>query len=96
MVILMGALATQGLYAGPQHAEQRPELLYTVFGGLLIGVAVLAIGGYLATPPSIYLSQVSPAATMGPMVLIVVGTLRFGGRSSTSGWPWAAGSSRTS
>jgi len=75
MVILMAALATQGIYAGPQLARDRPELLYNVFGGLLIGVLLLAVLGYASISPAIYLSTVSPAVTMAlTMVLIVVGS----------------------
>jgi putative tricarboxylic transport membrane protein len=74
MVVIMAALATQGIFPGPQLVQTRPELLYATFGGLLLGVVLLAVIGYLMIPPSIYLSTLSPPATMAvTLVLIVAG-----------------------
>jgi putative tricarboxylic transport membrane protein len=74
MVVIMAALGTQGIFAGPQLIQSRPELLYAVFGGMLVGVVFLAILGYLSIPPSIYISSFSPPATVAvTLVLVVVG-----------------------
>lgn len=74
MVVIMAALATQGLFAGPQLLKSRPELIYSVFGGMLVGVVALAVIGYLVIRPSVYISSISPPVTMSlTLVLVVVG-----------------------
>lgn len=72
MVVLMSALAAQGIYAGPQLVQTRPELLYATFGGLLVGVAFLALIGYLCIPPSIYVTLLSPAGTMAVSTVLII------------------------
>ncbi|MPZ15436.1 MAG: hypothetical protein GEU73_13620 [Chloroflexi bacterium] len=74
MVVVMAALATQGIFAGPQLVQTRPDLLYAVFGGLLVAVVASAVFGYLSIPPSIYIANISPAGTVAAtMILVVVG-----------------------
>lgn len=74
MVVIMAALGTQGLFAGPQLLKSRPDLIYSVFGGMLVGVVALAFIGYLFIKPSVYISSISPPVTMSlTLVLIVVG-----------------------
>ena len=72
MVVLMAALAAQGLYLGPQLMESRPDLLYSTFGGLLISVVMMAIVGYLLIKPSIHLSQLSQAGTTAVTLILIV------------------------
>lgn len=72
MVVLMAALAAQGLFPGPYLLQSSPGLLYAVFGAMLVGVVLLAVLGYLLIRPSVYIGSLSPQTTMAATMILVV------------------------
>jgi putative tricarboxylic transport membrane protein len=80
MVIVMAVLSAQGLIPGPKLLTTRPGLLYATFGGLLVATVLLIFYGYLSIGPSIFLSKISPPATLvttGVLVVIGIYSLRW-------------------
>lgn len=74
MVVLMAALTAQGVFVGPSIMQTQPELLYSVFGGLLVATLVMAVIGYLLIWPSVYVGALSkPASVTLTLVLVVIG-----------------------
>jgi putative tricarboxylic transport membrane protein len=72
MVVVMAVLSAQGLQPGPRLLETNPELLYATFGGLLVATLLLAVMGYFSIGPSVFLSKISPAATLVLTTALVV------------------------
>lgn len=74
MVVLMAALTAQGVFVGPSIMQTQPQLLYSVFGGLLVATMVMAVVGYLLIWPSVYVGALSKAASVTlTLVLVVIG-----------------------
>jgi putative tricarboxylic transport membrane protein len=74
MVVLMAALTAQGVFVGPSIMQTQPQLLYSVFGGLLVATLVMAVVGYLLIWPSVYVGALSKAASVTlTLVLVVIG-----------------------
>ena len=74
MVVLMAALTAQGVFVGPSIMQTQPQLLFSVFGGLLVATIVMVVVGYFLIWPSVYVSALSKAASVTlTLVLVVVG-----------------------
>lgn len=79
--ILLGGLILHGLRPGPMLATTRPDIIYSLFGGLLTASIAMYILGRLFLKPWIHLVNVrKPHLITGIMALIIVGTygLQFG------------------
>ncbi len=74
MVLIMAALAAQGIIAGPQIMQTRPGLIHATFGGLMAATLMMGVIGYVLIWPSVYISRLSrPAIIAVTMVMIVLG-----------------------
>lgn len=60
--ILIGALTIQGLQPGPLLFENRPEIPYSIFVSLIIGVPLMTIIGLAGVPLWVRLTRIPPAA----------------------------------
>ena len=79
--ILLGGLILHGLRPGPMLATTRPDIIYSLFGGLLTASIAMYILGRVFLKPWIHLVNVpKPHLITGIMALIIVGTygLQFG------------------
>lgn len=74
MSVLLMALMLQGIQPGPMLMQSRPDLVYAVFGGLLVSTVAVRIIGYLMIRPAIYLATVpKPYLLAGILALTTVG-----------------------
>ena len=79
--ILLGGLILHGLRPGPMLATTRPDIIYSLFGGLLTASIAMYILGRVFLKPWIHLVNVpKPHLITGILALIIVGTygLQFG------------------
>ncbi|MFZ4437954.1 MAG: tripartite tricarboxylate transporter permease [Syntrophales bacterium] len=79
--ILMGGLILHGLRPGPMLATTRPDIIYSLFGGLLTASIAMYIMGRVFLKPWIHLVNVQkPHLVTCILALITVGTygLQFG------------------
>ncbi len=74
MSVVLLALMLQGIQPGPTLMKVRPDLVYAVFGGLLISTIVVRIVGYLVIRPAVFLATLpKPYLLGGILTLVVVG-----------------------
>ncbi len=79
--ILLGGLILHGLRPGPMLATTRPDIIYSLFGGLVTASIAMYILGRVFLKPWIHLVNVQkPHLITGILALIIVGTygLQFG------------------
>lgn len=60
--ILIGALTIQGLQPGPLLFANRPEIPYSIFVSLILGVPVMTLIGLAGVPLWVRLTRIPPAA----------------------------------
>jgi putative tricarboxylic transport membrane protein len=74
--IMLGALIMHGVRPGPQLLTGKPEIIYSLFGGLLSATLAMYILGRLFLKPWIYVVNVPKAYLITAiLVLVVVGML---------------------
>jgi len=74
MSVILMALMLQGIQPGPMLMQARPDLVYAVFGGLLVSTVAVRIIGYLIIRPAIRLATVPrPYLLAGILALTTVG-----------------------
>jgi putative tricarboxylic transport membrane protein len=78
MVVVLAALTSQGVVAGPHLDQTRPGLLATVSAGLLLATLLMVVLGYLAIWPSAFLASAPPRfITYATLVAVVVGVYAY-------------------
>lgn len=78
MVVVLAALTSQGVIAGPNLHQTRPGLLATVGAGLLLATLLMVVLGYLSIWPSAFLASAPPRIiTYATLVAVVVGVYAY-------------------
>lgn len=73
--IMLGAMMLQGLRPGPMLFEKNPEIVYSLFVGMIVGNIFMLIAGYLFIKPCIKIVNIAKPILMASiMALVVVGT----------------------
>lgn len=78
--ILIGALTIQGLQPGPLLFANRPEIPYSIFVSLIIGLPVMALIGLAGVPLWVRLTRIPPAA----IATLVASVCMLGAFASTN------------
>lgn len=60
--VLIGALTIQGLQPGPLLFQNRPEIPYSIFVSLILGLPVMMLIGLAGVPLWVRLTRIPPAA----------------------------------
>ena len=75
--IMLGALMLQGLRPGPMLFEKNPEIVYSLFVGMIVGNIFMLIAGYLFIKPCIKIVNIAKPILMASiMALVMVGDIR--------------------
>lgn len=78
MVVVLAALTSQGVIAGPNLDQTRPGLLATVSAGLLLATLLMVVLGYLSIWPSAFLASAPQRViTYATLVAVVVGVYAY-------------------
>ncbi|MDI7258509.1 MAG: tripartite tricarboxylate transporter permease [Thermodesulfobacteriota bacterium] len=73
--IMLGALMLQGLRPGPMLFQNNPDIVYSLFVGMMIGNVFMLLTGYLLIKPCIYVVNISKPVLMASiLVLVTIGT----------------------
>lgn len=73
--IMLGALMLQGLRPGPMLFQNNPDIVYSLFVGMIVGNFFMLATGYIFLKPCIWIVNISkPVLLASIMALVTVGT----------------------
>jgi len=86
--IMLGALMLQGLRPGPMLFQNNPDIVYSLFVGMIIGNIFMLLVGYLILKPCIWIVNISKPILMASILaLVTVGTFSI---NNSLGDVWVA------
>ncbi len=69
--VLLGAILLHGLIPGPLLFQRNPDVVYSLFSGMLIANVVMLLLGYVAIKPSIYAVNVPKPVLLATILGLV-------------------------